>query len=85
MINVDLKQYHCSVPFNSLEIHNNVCFVCCPSWLPNNVDKYDRYKAELQYIQTGVNWKPYSYFIKDKKDKRIKNNIITRFSFNKII
>ena len=51
----------------------------------NNVDKYDRYKAELQYIQTGVNWKPYSYFIKDKKDKRIKNNIITRFSFNKII
>ena len=34
---VDLKNYFCSVPFNSLEIHNNVCFVCCPSWLPNSV------------------------------------------------
>ena len=35
---VDLKNYFCSVPFNSLEIHNNVCFVCCPSWLPNSVN-----------------------------------------------
>jgi MoaA/NifB/PqqE/SkfB family radical SAM enzyme len=35
---VDLKNYICSVPFNSLEIHNNVCFVCCPSWLPNKVE-----------------------------------------------
>lgn len=34
---VDLKDYICSVPFNSLEIHNKVCFVCCPSWLPNKV------------------------------------------------
>jgi len=34
---VDLKNYFCSVPFNSLEIHNNVCFVCCPSWLPNSI------------------------------------------------
>ncbi len=35
---VDLKNYFCSVPFTSLEIHNNVCFVCCPSWLPNKVE-----------------------------------------------
>ena len=35
---VDLKDYICSVPFNSLEIHNKVCFVCCPSWLPNKVE-----------------------------------------------
>ncbi len=35
---IDLKNYICSVPFNSLEIHNNVCFVCCPSWLPNKVE-----------------------------------------------
>lgn len=35
---IDLKQYFCNVPFNSLEIHNNVCFVCCPSWLPNKVE-----------------------------------------------
>jgi len=36
--NIDLKNYVCSVPFNSLEIHNNVCFVCCPSWLPNKIE-----------------------------------------------
>jgi len=35
---IDLKNYICSVPFNSLEIHNNICFVCCPSWLPNKVE-----------------------------------------------
>jgi len=35
---IDLKNYICGVPFNSLEIHNNVCFVCCPSWLPNKVE-----------------------------------------------
>ena len=33
----------------------------------------NRWNAELQYIQTGVNWKPYSYFIKDQKGKREKN------------
>jgi hypothetical protein len=51
----------------------------------DNVDKSDRWNAELQYIQMGINWKPYSYFIKDKDDKREKNNINTRFSFNKLI
>lgn len=35
---VDLKNYICNVPFTSLEIHNNVCFSCCPSWLPKNVE-----------------------------------------------
>ena len=35
---IDLKNYTCNVPFTSLEIHNNVCFVCCPSWLPNRVE-----------------------------------------------
>jgi len=35
---IDLKNYICRVPFDSLEIHNNVCFVCCPSWLPNRVE-----------------------------------------------
>ena len=51
----------------------------------DNVDKSDRWNAELQYIQRGVNWKPYSYFIKDKNDSKEKNNINTRFSFNKLI
>ena len=35
---IDLKNYICGVPFNNLEIHDNVCFVCCPSWLPNKVE-----------------------------------------------
>lgn len=35
---INLDDYICSVPFTSLEIHNNVCFVCCPSWLPNKVE-----------------------------------------------
>jgi hypothetical protein len=50
----------------------------------NGVEK-NRWNAELQYIQTGINWKPFSYFIKDEKDLREKNNINTRFSFNKLI
>ena len=36
---MDLKKYICGVPFNSLEIHNNVCFVCWPSWLPKKIGK----------------------------------------------
>jgi sulfatase maturation enzyme AslB (radical SAM superfamily) len=30
---IDLKNYFCGVPFDSLEIHNNQYFLCCPSWL----------------------------------------------------
>jgi MoaA/NifB/PqqE/SkfB family radical SAM enzyme len=37
-MSIDLNNYVCSVPFTSLEIHNNVCFVCCPSWLPNKME-----------------------------------------------
>ena len=51
----------------------------------DNVDKSDRWNAELQYIQMGINWKPYSYFIKDKNDSKEKNNINARFSLNKLI
>lgn len=52
-----------------------------------NIDGVDknRWNAELQYVQTGVNWKPFSYFIKDEKDRREKHNINTKFSFNKLI
>lgn len=35
---IDLKNYICDVPFNSLEIHNNICFLCCPSWLPQPIE-----------------------------------------------
>lgn len=47
-----------------------------------NIDGVDknRWNAELQYIQMGEDWKPYSYYIKNKK-----NNINKIFSFNKII
>ncbi len=37
-MNIDLNNYVCNVPFNTLEIHNNVCFVCCPSWLPEKIE-----------------------------------------------
>jgi MoaA/NifB/PqqE/SkfB family radical SAM enzyme len=39
---MDLKQYTCSNPFTTLEIHDNVGFVCCPSWLPNKIELNDR-------------------------------------------
>ena len=39
---VDLKNYICDVPFNSLEIHNNVCFLCCPSWLTKKIENKNR-------------------------------------------
>jgi MoaA/NifB/PqqE/SkfB family radical SAM enzyme len=39
---IDLKNYICGAPFNSLEIHNNQYFVCCPSWL-NVSFKRDEY------------------------------------------
>ena len=35
---IDLKHYTCSNPFTTLEIHDNVGFVCCPSWLPNKIE-----------------------------------------------
>lgn len=36
---IDLNDYICGVPFNSLELHNNVYFLCCPSWLPNKINQ----------------------------------------------
>ena len=54
----------------------------------DNVDKSDRYNAEFQYIQMGINWNPYSYFIRDTNNtnnRRKKRNINTQFSFNKLI
>lgn len=35
---MDLKNYICDVPFNSLEVHNNSCFLCCPSWLTKKIE-----------------------------------------------
>ena len=51
----------------------------------DNVNKSDRCNAELQYIQMGINWKPYSYFIRDTTNRREKRNINTVLSFNKLI
>lgn len=44
----------------------------------------NRWNAELQYIQKGNDWKPYSCFIKDKDGVSLKNNN-TKFNFNKLI
>ena len=38
---IDLKNYFCNVPFNSLEIHNNEYFLCCPSWLSTTFKRDD--------------------------------------------
>jgi MoaA/NifB/PqqE/SkfB family radical SAM enzyme len=38
---IDLKKYICVVPFNSLEIHNNTYFLCCPSWLSKRIEESD--------------------------------------------
>jgi hypothetical protein len=51
----------------------------------DNVDKSDRYNAEFKYIQMGINWKPYSYFIRDANNRREKRNINTILSVNKLI
>ena len=67
---IDLKNYICDVPFNSLEIHNNVCFVCCPSWLPNMVELSeiplkDVYNSEpIIYIRNSILDGSFNYFSK---------------------
>ena len=33
----DLKNYICTAPFVNIEIHNQAIFMCCPTWLPNNI------------------------------------------------
>ncbi len=47
MKEINLNDYTCSAPFNSLEIHNNDFFVCCPSWLPK---KFKRTEYTLKSI-----------------------------------
>ncbi len=32
-----LKDYVCTAPFDSLEVHDNVYFLCCPSWLKKKI------------------------------------------------
>jgi MoaA/NifB/PqqE/SkfB family radical SAM enzyme len=41
MKEIDLKNFVCGVPFDSLEIHNNVYFLCCPSWLDVKIEARD--------------------------------------------
>lgn len=41
MREINLNDYTCSVPFSSLEIHNDDFFVCCPSWLPKRFKRTD--------------------------------------------
>jgi len=37
----NLNEYICTIPFNSLELHNNTYFLCCPSWLNKSISKKD--------------------------------------------
>jgi hypothetical protein len=61
-------------------------------WMTGNYSKTiditnvvkNRWNAELQYIQKGNDWKPYSYFIRDENGVSLKNNNI-KFSFNKLV
>jgi hypothetical protein len=34
---VDLKKYVCTAPFVNMEMHGHAMFMCCPTWLPNNI------------------------------------------------
>lgn len=60
MKKVNLNDYTCSVPFSSLEIHNDSFFVCCPSWLPTGFKRTEYtldsiWKSEkLQDIRRSV-------------------------------
>lgn len=35
---IDKKKYICSAPFNYTEVYDNRQFLCCPSWLPIDVN-----------------------------------------------
>ena len=83
---IDLKNYICDVPFNSLEIHNNVCFLCCPSWLTKKIENNNRTVnnifngEEVDDIRNSILDGSYKYC--DKKmcpylNKLIKDNIAT--------
>lgn len=36
---VNKKDYICAVPFTSLEVHDNISFLCCATWLPKSLPK----------------------------------------------
>lgn len=56
---MDLKNYVCSVPFTSLEIHERNRFLCCKSWLkkylPDNTSPQDAWNSnEANDIRESV-------------------------------
>jgi hypothetical protein len=38
---VDLNEYICAAPFQNIEIHENSKFVCCPTWLPKEIEEWN--------------------------------------------
>jgi organic radical activating enzyme len=52
---VNLQNYSCGVPFNSLEVHNNSYFVCCPSWLPTKIEASEYSIKEVWNSPTLLN------------------------------
>lgn len=38
---IDLKQYICAAPFQNIEVHETNKFVCCPTWLPKEIEEWN--------------------------------------------
>lgn len=58
-MDIDLKKYVCTVPFQALEIHENKNFMCCASWLtkelPNRIPLKDLWNSkEAMEIRESV-------------------------------
>jgi hypothetical protein len=43
----------------------------------------DRWNAELQYVQKGKNWKPYSIYNKDENDAMMQQRNIYEINFKR--
>ena len=78
---VNLKNYFCSVPFNSLEIHTNEYFLCCPSWLTTRFKREDYPLNEIwnsppvQEVRESILDGSFKYC--DKKQCPFLNKVVT--------
>ena len=61
-----LKEYICTTPFMYLELHKDVVYSCCPSWLPNKLSTLENIKDvwngdELKNIHESIIDGSYKY------------------------
>ena len=71
MSKVDLKNYICAMPFNTIELHEKNSFLCCPSWLTkslpsNNLLKKSWESEEATEIRKSVLDGSYKYCDKNQ-------------------